>query len=374
MKRLRLAVIGVGHLGRIHARILAERDDVELVAVADPVPAARTSVAEGLSCAAVDDFRGLLGRIDAAVVAVPTSAHYQVAQALLAGGVHVFVEKPLAPSLFQAREIAGLARRQARVLQVGHVERFNPAWTAALPHLREPKFIEATRQGGFKFRSLDIGIVLDLMIHDLDLVCSVVRSPVQRVEALGLSLFGRVEDVAQARLVFENGCVATLTASRASRTAARTMRVGTPLGLVQMDFAARTVEVIRPSQAVLRGEVTADSLSPAERAACQETWLDTHLPIEQLRVVACDQITAELADFTESIRQARQPKVSGDDACSVLELAERIQESLRRHAWDGTTGGRMGPQAAPPHSVVPAPHFRAANRRPLPQPPRREAG
>lgn len=374
MRRLRLAVIGGGHLGRIHARQLARRPEVELAAVVDPVAEVRQALAAELGCPALADPRDLDATVDAAIVATPTRNHTEVALEQLAAGRHLFVEKPLAATAADAARLVRAARQAQRVLQVGHVERFHPAWTAALPHLAEARFIQASRLGGFKFRSLDIGVVLDLMIHDLDLVLSIVRSPVVSVEALGLALFGGPEDVAHARVVFANGCVALLAASRASRAAERKMQVGTPRGFVTVDFAARTAEVLRPSLEVVRGQLDAEGLAPAERQTQLDTWLDTHLAQQSLPVAECDQIAAEHDDFLDSIRRARQPKVSGEDALAALELAEEVLAQLRAHAWDGQPEGRVGPRALPGRRVVPAPHFGRRRAAAPPAEERREAG
>ncbi len=255
MRPIRAAVVGVGHLGRIHARILAGMQGVTLAGVVDPLEANRQEVAAAHQTAAYADHRELLGRIEAAVIATPTRWHCQVAKDFLAAGVHLLVEKPLAATAEQAAEMVELARRGGLILQAGHVERFNPAFAAALPDLREPKYIEAVRCGGFSFRSTDIGAVLDLMIHDLDLILSIVDSPLRRVDALGVALFGRHEDIVNARLSFESGCVASLSASRASHAAVRTLHVWSARGFTALDLAARAVSRVRPSAALLRGEI-----------------------------------------------------------------------------------------------------------------------
>ena len=249
MRPVRLAVVGAGHLGRIHARLASSLPGAQLVAVVDPDSTNRRSVAEECRCEAYDHHRRLTGRVDAAVVATPTRFHASVATDLLAAGIHLLVEKPVTSTSLEAERLVDSAGRRGLVLQVGHVERFNPALIAARAHLDEPKYIDAVRAGGFSFRSTDIGVVLDLMIHDIDTVLSLVRSEVQSVDALGIALFGAHEDMAHARLVSENGCVATLCASRASYTAVRRMRVFSRRGMADIDFAARTAEIVRPSEA-----------------------------------------------------------------------------------------------------------------------------
>jgi predicted dehydrogenase len=299
----------------------------------------------------------LLGQIDAAVIATPTQYHHAVALELLAEGVHLLVEKPIAPTHAEASDLVDAAREQRLVLQVGHVERFNPAWNTLLPHVREPKYIEAVRRGPFSFRSTDIGVVLDLMIHDLDLVLSLVQSRVQSVDALGVALFGKHEDIAQARLTFENGCVVNLSASRASHTPARTMHVWTPRTMASVDFTTRVCSIVRPSDQLLHRDLQLDDLAPEERATLKDRFMNEHLPVELLESAPADAITAELADFADSIRQGRQPRVSGQQGRDAVAVAEQILGSIARHSWDGVPGGLTGPLVTPQPSVIPAPHF-----------------
>ncbi|MBX3413831.1 MAG: Gfo/Idh/MocA family oxidoreductase [Pirellulales bacterium] len=355
MTPLRLAVVGAGHLGRVHARIAKGLDGVELVGIADPVQPAREALAAEHGVASFAHHRELLGRVDAAVVAAPTRFHHAVACDLLAAGIHLLVEKPLASSLVEADEMVALAERCGRVLQVGHVERFNPALTAALPHVRDPKYIECCRAGVFSFRSTDIGVVHDLMIHDLDLVLSLVRSPVRRVDALGISVFGTHEDVAHARLEFENGCVATLGASRASYSAVRTMHVWSTGGFTSLDFGARQTTVVRPSDALMRREVRVEELTPEQIAHLKEHLFEEWLAVEHPTVEACDQITAEQVDFVSSIRAGRAPRVDGRQAREALSVADQILASIDAHTWDGTSSGRVGKFALP--NTMRGPHW-----------------
>jgi predicted dehydrogenase len=372
LKPVNVAVVGVGHLGRIHARILAGLPQFSLAGLVDPV-------AENLD-RAVADFRApgfrhpreLAGAIDAAVIAAPTRFHHQVASELLCQGVHLLVEKPLAATYKEACELVDLARRHGAVLQVGHVERFNPAFAAAQPHIGAPKYVSAVRRSGFSFRSTDIGVVLDLMIHDIDLVLSLVRSPLRQVEALGLALFGRHEDVANARLAFENGCVVELSASRASRAPMRTMDVWSHRAFASLDFTARTAAVIRPSNAILRRELDVERLSAADRDALRDKLLAEHLPVDQLSAEPRDAITAELEDFAASIRDGRAPQVTGEAGRDAVDVAERILAKIARHAWDGTPDGLVGPQVVPARQIIPGPHW---GRKPTATPAeRREAG
>lgn len=372
MKPVKVAVVGAGHLGKIHTRILGTLPQFSLVGIVDPVPESLERASKDYNVPGYRHVGELRGQIDAAVVAAPTKFHHQVALELLDGGTHLLVEKPLASTSAQATEMVELAERRGVVMQVGHVERFNPAFAAARPHLGAPKYITAVRRSGFPFRSTDIGVVLDLMIHDIDLVLSMVRAPLRQVEALGLALFGRHEDVANARLVFENGCVAELSASRASRAPARTIDIWSINGLASLDLTARTATITRPSEAVANHAINIEALSPAEREAIKDHLLTEHLPTESLTVAPSDAITAELADFAESIQYGRAPQVTGEAGRDAVDVAERVLSKIARHAWDGTPEGPVGPLALPGRHIIPGPHW---GRKPAPAPrEHREAG
>ncbi|HWB08554.1 MAG TPA: Gfo/Idh/MocA family oxidoreductase [Pirellulales bacterium] len=354
---MRLGVVGAGHLGRIHARILAGMPGVTLVGIVDPIETNRHEVAAAQQTVGYADHRDLVGKVDAAIIATPTCFHCQVARDLLAAGIHVLVEKPLAPTTGQASEMVELARRGGLVLQVGHVERFNPAFAAAQPYLHEPKYVEAVRRSGFSFRSTDIGVVLDLMVHDLDLILSLVQAPLRRVDALGIALFGRHEDIVNARLHFENGCVATLSASRASHSAARTLHVWSRGGFTAIDLAGRTVDVVRPSPALVRGELDVECMTPEQKTALKPSLLAEHLPRESLAVEPTDPITCELTDFVASIRTGRAPRVSGQAGLDTVTVAEQILLQVQMHAWEGSPIGPVGPRLAPLPQILRGPHW-----------------
>jgi len=360
VRDLRVAVVGAGRLGGFHAQKLARMDGVDLVAVVDPVAEARNRVAAECGTVPRADCRGLSEQIDAAVIAAPTRLHHPLGLELLGAGVHLLVEKPLAPTAAEADELVDAARRAGVVLQVGHVERFNPAMTAALAHVRDPKYIEAVRASGFTFRSTDVGVVLDLMIHDLDLVLSLVRSPVREVDALGLSVLGGHEDVANARLKFESGCVATLSASRVSYEPVRRMQVWSPRAMANIDFATRTTTVVRPSETLLARRFAVDSLSADQIEHYKTHLFEEHLPRQQLQGEAVDALQLELDDFVQSIRTSRPPRVSGQQARDAVALAEQILTKIHTHAWDDTEDGPIGPHATPSPTVIPAPHWHLA--------------
>lgn len=372
MKPIRVAVVGAGHLGRIHTRLVSGLPQFELVAVVDPIEPARRALAEQYNTRALADYHELAGMADAVVLAAPTSLHHRLGLDLLDAGMHLLIEKPLATGFRQACDLVDAAQHARRVLQVGHVERFSPVWNAALPHLAAPKYIEASRCSGFTFRCIDVGVVLDLMIHDLDLVLSLVQSPVERVDALGVSVLGRHEDAANARLQFRNGCVAVLTASRLSRNPARSMSLYSAAGQASLNFTTQEATFVRPGELLRQGTFDAQSLPAEEQAALKDSLLDVCLPQEKLSVAPGNAIELELIDFAESIRQGRPPRVSGEQAREVLGVAEQVLGSIHSHAWNGQTKGPVGPRGEPAPSIIPAPHWRTT---PAAQPtPRREVG
>ena len=370
MKDLRTAVVGAGHLGRFHAQKLARLDGVELVAVVDPVEARRNAVAAECHTQPLADHRPLADRIDAAGIAAPTQFHHSVALDLLDWGVHLFVEKPLSATAAQADELVAAAKRRGVVLQVGHVERFNPALKPVRAELVDAKYIEAVRAAPFSFRSTDIGVVLDPMIHDIDLVLSLVRSRVRKVDALGLSVLGAHEDVANARLEFQCGCVATLSASRVSYEAVRRMSVWTPRAFAAVDFAARTSTLVRPDAALVDRRFDLASLAtPEPQQRAQQ--LAALLPRQQTQSEPVDALLLELTEFVQNIRSRATAVLgcSGEEGRDAIAVAERILAKIAGHAWDDQPDGLVGPLAIPRPSVLPSPHWQMAHGRT-----RREAG
>jgi predicted dehydrogenase len=330
-----MGVIGCGHLGRIHARLVAELDDVELVGVVDPHPGAREAVAAECKTQPLASHHGLLGSIDAAVVAAPTSLHHSITRKLIEAGVHVLVEKPLALTHQEADQLAHMARSHHVVLAAGHVERFNPAFVAVQQQVTQPLYIEATRTSGFTFRSLDVGAVLDLMIHDLELVLALVDSAIAHVSAVGAPVISAHEDFAEARVLFSNGCVAELKASRTSPVAARQMTIYEPDLHAFVDFGARRAQILRRSSALQAGSVQVERLQPAEIESLKPAVFQTLLPTTELAVAETNPLRDELLDFVTSIRLGRPPRVDGQQAARAVWLAEQIIAQVgfqKRHA------------------------------------------
>ena len=330
---LRIAVVGAGHLGRFHAKLIGELDDVELVAVVDPIADAAHRVATECGTAAIGEVDQLAGKVDAAIVATPTRFHHTVGCKLLRSGIHVLMEKPLALNVAECDELVRLAAEQRCVLQVGHIERFNPALDQALPYLREPKYIEAARYSGYTFRSTDIGVVLDLMIHDLDVVMTLVGAPVVDVSAFGLALIGRHEDVARARLHFANGTIADLSASRVSYQAKRQMQVWSSSGHVNIDFATRSAVVAQPAAILRDGSFDPEQLPLEEKARLKDRIFEELIPLRHLEAGATNALLEEQRDFVTAIRTGRQPRVTGGHAREVIAVAERILASIANHRW-----------------------------------------
>jgi predicted dehydrogenase len=351
MTRLPVAVVGVGHLGKEHARILASLPDVELLGVVDPDQAQAEAVAARCGTRWFTDHRPLLPALRAAVIAAPTIYHYSIARDFLAAGVPLLVEKPLASNLAQAQELARLAAEQGTLLQVGHIERFNPAFEELQSRPLCPRYIACERCSGFSGRSTDVGVVLDVMIHDLDLVLALVRSEVVRVEALGVVVLGGHEDLAQARLTFANGCVADVSASRVHPAPVRHMRLWASEGYAGVDFAKRQVTLMQPGEHLRRGRIDSRRLDPALLASLKSELFTRHVQVEQIDCSQrhqADQLTRELQEFVRCVRTGACPRADAAAGRDALALASRVLDSIRAHRWEGSADGPVGPHQLPP--------------------------
>ena len=307
MHRLRVAVIGVGHLGQHHARLLAAMEHVELVGVVDTKAGRAEEIAAKYGTRAFASATDVRSLVDAVTVAVPTESHVDVALPFVEQGSAVLVEKPLASSLADADRLIDAARRRGGVLAAGHTERFNPAVAAVLPVLSNPRFIEVHRLGVFPERSLDIDVVFDLMIHDLDLLLASVRTDVVSVEAVGVHVLSSRTDIANARLRFASGCIANLTASRISRERVRKARFFQQDAYISVDFASQDVEIYRT---IFEGD---------GRPSIQGG---------KLEVAKDEPLRLELADFVDAARNRRAPRVPAQAGRDALALATRIAEEM----------------------------------------------
>jgi predicted dehydrogenase len=345
MTRLRVGVVGVGHLGKEHARILSGLPDVELVGVADTNAAQAEAVARRCDTRAFPTHRPLLTLVDAAVVAAPTSHHHTVAGDFLDRGLAVLVEKPLTADLRQADELLDLARGRRALLQVGHVERFNPAFEELQKLSLRPHYVAAERCGGFTGRSTDVGAVFDLMIHDLDLVTSLVGSPVRSVEALGAAVLGGHEDLAQARLTFADGCVADLRASRVHPAAVRRMQVWGPEGFAGADFAARRLTLMQPAEHLRQGRLDSRRLDAAALASLKSELFGRHIEVREVDCSGGDQLTRELKEFVRCARGGGSPRAGGAVGRDAVALASRVLAAIRDRRWEAAAAPLFAPDA-----------------------------
>jgi predicted dehydrogenase len=314
---MRTAVVGVGYLGRFHAQKYASLPNSTLIGVADPSAAAREALAAELGTSGVADYRELLGKVDAVSIVTPTPTHHAIAKDFLEAGAHVLLEKPMTVSVAEAESLIKIARRKKLVLQVGHLERFNAAVQALQPILGVPRFIESARLAPFKVRGTEVDVVLDLMIHDIDLILSIVRSPVVAVDAIGSSVFSKEIDIANARLRFANGCVANATASRVSLKTERKLRMFQDDAYVSIDLHQKVLTVIRKGAGV-----GADGMP--------------QVAIEENNFEQGDALKSEIEAFLQAAESGTEPPVTGEDGLAALRMAisitEQVENSRRQFA------------------------------------------
>ena len=302
MKKLRVGVVGVGHIGKNHARLYTELSEAEFTTIYDIDQSKAERLANEHGVVAAHSLEEFIRSVDAASIATPTSTHFDIAQTLLRAGKHLLVEKPIAENTVHASELAELAAEQRLILQVGHVERFNPVLSALEKRLTNPRFIEAHRLSPYPNRSTDIGVVLDLMIHDLEIILHLVRSPVETIDAIGVPVLSPSEDIANARLRFESGCVANITSSRISPEQMRKIRVFQHDAYLSLDYQNQSGEIYQRS---------ADGLTRA-----------------QVEIEREEPLKRQLASFIECAHTGRAPKVSGLEATAALELAVEITKRI----------------------------------------------
>jgi predicted dehydrogenase len=305
--RLRVAVVGVGHLGRHHARLLGEIPGARLVAVVDTQPERAVVAAQPAGARALADYRELFGQVDAVTVAVPTELHHEIALPFLERGISVLVEKPITRTVEEADALIAAAAASGATLAAGHTERYNPAVAAVLPLVSTPRFIEVHRLGAFPDRSLDIDVVFDLMIHDLDIILAMVKSEVTAIEAVGVPVLTDKFDIANARLRFATGCIANVTASRISKERVRKIRFFQPDAYISIDYAEQEVEGYR----LLRREGQRPEIQGGKLPVTRE-----------------EPLKRELTDFVAAVREKRRPLVSGEDGRRALALAQEIADKM----------------------------------------------
>ncbi|HOA72444.1 MAG TPA: Gfo/Idh/MocA family oxidoreductase [Phycisphaerae bacterium] len=332
-KPIPVAVVGTGHMGRHHVRVYHEMPETQLVGIVDLDLKRAQELADTYQTQAYDSIEPLLGKVQAVSVAVPTMAHLQVARPFIETGAAVLIEKPLAPDSETGRLLHRLAREHNALLQVGHTERFNPVVRALHRMEVAPKFIETHRISPFTFRSADIGVVMDMMIHDIDVVLSLVRAKPVQVEAVGVRVLARHEDVANAWVTFDNGCVANLTASRLALKTERKIRVFSEEAYLSLDYQKKNGIAVKKDANLdllkLAREHDAKDLSQLAGVDFSQM-----VKVEPLQVDDVEPLRAELQSFITALQSGRPPEVSAEDGVAAIELAEQIVAALKRHQWE----------------------------------------
>jgi predicted dehydrogenase len=321
---LPVAVVGCGRMGQLHARVYSEMPQVKLIGVHDADPDIAAAAAEKFGCSVLYDPAAIAGRAAAVTIAVPTQFHGEVAIPLLERGIACLIEKPLAKDSASARRIVQCARKHNALVQVGHIERFNPAIRSLSAFEVEPRFIEVIRISPLSFRSIDVGVVLDMMIHDIDIVLRLARSTVKHIDAVGVGVIGAAEDVCNARLRFANGCVANLTASRLALKTERKLRVFSPDAYVSIDYQKKYGIIARRSQnlAAIRDAVA--RIRSGEIQDISELNYAELVNVEELQIDDIEPLRAELEAFVQAVREGTTPEVTAEDGLAAVELAEKI--------------------------------------------------
>jgi len=330
---LRTAVIGAGKMGAIHAKVYHQLDECELVAVVDIDKTRADALAEMYGCASLGDCAGLIGTVDAVTIAAPTIHHCSLARMFIDHGIAVMVEKPLAASAAEAREIVELAARNNVVVAVGHSERCNPVVQAMKRLDIEPMFIEANRISPYPFRSMDIGVVLDVMIHDIDIILSLAASPVSRIDAVGVNVIADHEDICNARIVFENGCIANITASRLALKTERKVRLFSSQAYLSLDYLKKEGIIIKADGNVdvvewIRARQQEDDFDFGD-----VDWADM-LHIEQLDIQDAEPLRLEQEAFLRAVAgKSDRPEVTAQEGLAAMECAEAILAAVKEHKW-----------------------------------------
>jgi len=319
--KIRCGVVGVGSLGQHHARIYAEMADAELAGIYDRDEKRAEEIAAKHGCRRFASLEELGAACDAISVVVPTDRHAEVALTLLGRGCHLLIEKPICASLAEAEEVVAAARAHGALVQVGHVEHFNPVMAFLEKEVSHPQFITAERLAPYQLRGTEVGVVLDLMIHDIGIVLALVKSPIRRIDSVGVKVLSKTEDIANARIQFENGCVANLSASRMSLKKAREIRVFQDDGYLSLDFMNQTGHLVRKSDIIAFGlKMKIGLVKPGDYSA---------VPVREIPIEKGEPLALELAHFVESVARAKQPKVSAAMGKSALEIAIAITEQIR---------------------------------------------
>ena len=332
--KIRTAVVGAGKMGAIHAKVYSQLPQSNLVAVVDIDITKARKLAKKYKCSAFTDCADILGKVDAVTIATPTVHHTELAKIFIENNVAVMIEKPLAASVKEAREIVELAKKQNCLVAVGHSERCNPVVQAMKRLNIEPKFIEASRISPYPFRSTDIGVVLDVMIHDIDIILSMVESRVKKIDAVGVSVIDEAEDICNARIVFENGCIANVTASRLALKTERKVRVFSRQAYLSVDYFKKKGTVIQAAPNIDIAEKIRGIRKGGKLDLLKINWPDL-LHIEQLDIDDKEPLRLEQERFLRAVAdKSLKPEVSAEEGLAAMECAEKILESVKEHKWD----------------------------------------
>ena len=331
MHRLKVAVVGVGHLGKEHARVYAEMPGVELFSVVDIQRKQAEKVAQQYNTRYFLNYKDIIDKIQAVSIAVPTKSHYAIAKDFLQHGVHVMIEKPMTGTVLEARELIDISKVKGLVLQAGYIERFNPAIAAIKRLSVNPKFIECHRLSPFTFRSADIGVVLDLMIHDIDILLYITNSKVKKFDAVGVNVISDKEDIANVRIQFQNGCVANVTASRVSITPMRKIRLFSEDSYISIDYQKKDALIYKKSPELTLKSLNISDTNVSTIADLKSYVFGDLLKIEHIKMDDYEPLKKELESFVDCIVNHKEPVVSGEEGLRAIEVANDILREIEKN-------------------------------------------
>lgn len=333
MKKIRTAIVGAGKMGGIHAKVYSKLDEAQLVAIADMDLTRAQNLAQQYNCQALSDPRELIGKVDAVTISAPTVAHKMLAELFISNRIPVLIEKPLASSVEEGRRIVELSKKYNIVVAVGHSERCNPVVQAMKRLKIEPMFIESTRVSPYPFRSMDIGVVLDVMIHDIDIILSLANSPVKKVEAVGVNVIADHEDICNARVTFENGCIANITASRLAMKTERKVRIFSRQAYLSLDYHRKEGIVIKTDPNIDMVKWIREHQAAQDFDFSTVNWTEM-LHIEQLDITEAEPLKVEQQAFLKAVSDSScRPEVTAEEGLAALECAEKILTCVRQHKW-----------------------------------------
>lgn len=331
MGKLKIAVIGVGHLGKEHARIYSEIPEVNLAGIVDINKDTGEAVAQRYNTKYYNSFKEILNKVNAASVVVPTRFHYEITRELLKNGIHVLVEKPMTGTVSEAEDLIKLSKETSTILQPGYIERFNPAIEAIQKLDVSLKFIECHRLSPFTFRSADIGVVLDLMIHDIDIILYLSKSKVKKIDAVGVSVISDKEDIANARIQFENGCVANITASRVSFEPMRKIRLFSENSYISLDYHKQEAIIYKKSPELTPKSIITENTDVSTIKDLKNFVFGDLLKIERIKMNSQEPLRKELESFVSCVNNGKQPVVSGEDGIKAIKAATIIKEEINKN-------------------------------------------